>query len=166
MFFAEPVIGFRSWKLNAGLIALSGRIVPVQWEFRKATQAHCHEGFFKKAETGEHKSPDAACTCGLYSYHSLEILEDRQIGSERAVMGAVAAWGKICVHEQGFKAEYSRPLCLAMPALPPGTRFIQSSWRDLADKVAENYSIPLLEREDITAYAKTFGKLIDIDVLL
>lgn len=166
MFFAEPVIGFRSWKLNAALIALSGRIVPAQWEFKKPTQARCHEGFFRKAQIGEHGSPDAACTCGLYSYLSQEILEDRQVGSERAVMGAVVAWGKICVHEQGFKAEFARPLCLALPVLPPGTKFIQASWNDLAHKVAENYTIPFLDREDLTAYALTFGKPIDVDVLL
>ena len=70
-------------------------------------------------ERGHAPAPD--CTCGLYSMHpwpeqTSEVASSLLGGSDLAipVMGIVEAWGRIEVHEDGFRAEYARPHALVL----------------------------------------------------
>lgn len=164
--FVNPVIGFRSWKLDAGRVCLSGRIANVPWEFKKPTQAKCCEGFFKKPrrEVGVHDSPHLYCTCGLYGYFGPERLDNFVI-TERSIFGAMVAWGNVVVHERGFRAATARPLALAY-GQPTKPSLSDKDWENLARKIAENYSIPIIPLDDLAPYALTFGQSIDPDVLL
>jgi hypothetical protein len=169
--FIHPVIGFRSWKLDAGRVCLAGRIANVPWEFDKPTEAICQEGFFRKprAELGAHVSPHFDCTCGLHAYASQEALEANQIATQRSIFGAIIAWGTLIAHEYGFRAKRARPVALAFGPPRPDRNVVdlrRGEWVTLAEKIAENYRVPIVPLEDLTAYAQTFGQSIDPDVLL
>ena len=65
------------------------------------------------------------------------------------------AWGKIVECETGFRAEYARPLALLDHKHPDD---IRERGRRLIN-AAERYSIPLLERDELVAYAGWHGEL-------
>lgn len=67
-----------------------------------------------------HQAPYADCECGIYAYHRLEQVFNRQhfLGAlmtsmhERLplVVGAAQLWGKLEIHQSGIRAEYAKPI--------------------------------------------------------
>lgn len=106
----SAVIGFRLWRTEPASLDLLSAFPQgpfpqenVAWPVGDVT-ARCLAG-------EDHAAPQAGCTCGLYALHSPPEAPDR----EGAVIGAVLAWGGIEVHAAGFRAQYARVLCLALP---------------------------------------------------
>ena len=72
-----------------------------------------------------HRAPVARCGCGLYALHpTLAQCSSSYSDAHRAaqaghgsdqVVGIVAAWGEVELHETGFRAEYT-----PAPRSPPG----------------------------------------------
>lgn len=68
----------------------------------------------------EHVAPQADCRCGLYSWRRpKKAWYDAPLWeTARQVVGAVASWGRIQVHEAGFRAEYA---CIVVLGYHTGT---------------------------------------------
>ena len=67
--------------------------------------------------------PDAAtpageCTCGLYLLHPCRATQSQfwepLLAQSLYVIGIAEAWGRVHVHEEGFRAQYARPIGLAL----------------------------------------------------
>jgi hypothetical protein len=92
--------GFRAWMLgDAGeLIPYTGTVGA--WEVGTTT-AQCGRG-------KRHTAPDPDCTCGIYAFHTMH----PQLRAE-PVLGAIAAWGDMEIHRDGFRAQHATVLALA-----------------------------------------------------
>ena len=60
-----------------------------------------------------HDSPHQACQCGIYAYHAPG--PRSWFGEAYWCEGVVAAWGRLVVHSDGFRAEHARVEALAVP---------------------------------------------------
>lgn len=64
-------------------------------------------------EPAWHHSPVPApvqeCTCGVYAYLAPNPLRRRP----GVVFGAIEAWGKVVIHETGFRAQHARVIALS-----------------------------------------------------
>ena len=115
-----PVYGLRRWTAEGG-----GRLRAFfndeLWETGpEATQARC-------TAAGGHRAPSSRCGCGLYALHptlaQCEESFDAALQAPRAcrgespceVVGLVAAWGEVQLHETGFRAECARPHAFLLP---------------------------------------------------
>ena len=83
---------------------------PMAWSpDGEPTSAHCLGG--------SHRAPDPECDCGLYAYHPASLTRDHIRGSYGTLLtGIVEAWGRIELHEGGFRAQYARPILVFEPA--------------------------------------------------
>jgi hypothetical protein len=139
--FSECVIGYRSWKLDDWV--LSPVVYGSPWR-PGVNRAQCkaHPDWWLDPDDTEraphgHSAPHEHCRCGLHAYHDLP---ERTQGS---VIGAVAAWGDLQVHHNGFRAE-----CAQIVALVAG---------ECLEEVAATYGVPLVARELLAAEAQQHG---------
>lgn len=108
-----------------------------------------------RAET--HSTPQWGCGCGIYALTRLDTDEPLEMSPqvyqrglfERVVhvVGVVQLWGRVIQHEQGYRAEYARPLRVL--TVPSHARVSRSASHDIAsllDAVAQRYSIQLVTR--------------------
>lgn len=164
---AEPVAtalaGFRRWGCvrgalysgifvagrfvpNPALTMIAPRVKPSPWPADENFAAKC----FKLRP---HEAPQRDCNCGFSAYY--ELPDEPDLPSPEAIWGAVAAWGRIVECERGFRAQFARPIALLdrhnpLDYFKPGKR---------AAAAAEAYEVPLLERDELVAYAGWFGEL-------
>ncbi|HVL95277.1 MAG TPA: SCP2 sterol-binding domain-containing protein [Solirubrobacteraceae bacterium] len=120
----EALPGFRAWELRDDGTLWPAAVGERAWE-PGVNAARCERG-------GAHEAPGAGCTCGLYAFHSMH----RQLAPER-VVGAIAAWGAMEVHRDGFRAGRAAVLALA-------TRGRASA---ALRRAAERYGVPLVPRD-------------------
>jgi len=107
-----------------------------------------------------HPAPAPGCECGFYALHDPSSAAKRGgilSGVPSLVIGAVAAWGKLEVHHEGFRAEWVEPVLLAIPdpmwALNP----------ELASRVREtagDYGLELVAPADLEIAARTHGGVV------
>jgi len=115
----EPVRGWRAWVIGTcgeqrtgpvpafALRAVSWPQEP--WPARRPTIASCRRG---------HAAPDPACQCGLHAFR--EAAEVRTVFipdilfAPATVVGPVAGWGTVALHERGWRAQYAYPEALAL----------------------------------------------------
>ena len=104
--FAEPVEGWRAWRLALGRRAVS--LVPLgrgkPWPKLEPAAARC-------LRHRRHDAPVVTCTCGLYASNDVELLDRARSPS---VVGTVALWGRVVEHSRGWRGEYSYPQRLAL----------------------------------------------------
>lgn len=128
----ETALGFRYWRISGDrLVALGGEI----WEPGDVT-AHCRQ-------QRRHQAPGQACGCGIYGLHDAP----RVIPPGRA-LGAIAAWGSMLVHPDGFRAARARPIVLAHDSQDPAPA--------IAD-LAAAYGIPLVQVDALESVAREFA---------
>jgi hypothetical protein len=118
---AEPVIGWRYWRLDRGrdrLASLTGRAEP--WPAGSAFEAACRfarrdrsdsryqvVGGFERAS---HGAPEEGCTCGIYATRDLKTLRSKMLfGLGLMVVGEVALWGKVISATRGYRAQFAYP---------------------------------------------------------
>jgi hypothetical protein len=87
-------------------------------------------------------APASACSCGLYAHHpwARSPVEDYDLlagvsPEDDWLVGVVEAWGQIEIHEDGFRAQFARPILL-IASSPTNSRGESS---DLLDRVAAEY---------------------------
>jgi hypothetical protein len=87
-------------------------------------------------------APATNCTCGLYAHHpwARSYIEDYDLlagvsPEDDWLVGVVEAWGHLEIHEDGFRAQFARPILLI--ASTPRNRIGEPS--DLLDRVAAEY---------------------------
>lgn len=147
-----PVIGFRAWRLGAD--RLLSPYIPCRWEGR-TMHAQCYDAN-RTLLRGEgwldapHPSPDPRCQCGIYAYHRPGLRA--YYGEFAWAEGIIAAWGRIEVHADGFRAEHARIEALARPDrdTPAVHRTIEA--------VAAGLGVPLLERAELAGAAEAYGR--------
>jgi len=95
--------GWRGWKVNKnGLVALGQSSA---WEPKKAPAAKCTKA------SDQHDSPARDCTCGYWSFKSMDLLQEalKPYASSVVVVGSVDIWGKVIECENGFRSQYAYP---------------------------------------------------------
>lgn len=151
--FAQCVIGYRTWRVRDWVLEPLSMGHP--WRPGVNT-ARCHY-------TGElltfgtpptplpdaHPAPHPECDCGLYALHKIPEFDDGQ------VVGAVAAWGRLEVHANGFRAEYAQILALAEA---------RADGPDL-DAVRETYGVPVVRFTDLIEEAHKHGEPLPASVI-
>jgi hypothetical protein len=159
---AEPLVGFRRWGCRRGGlysgIFVAGRFIPnpaLSLVAPRARPAPWPTGEDRPAKcfaVRGHEAPYRDCRCGYSAYYALP--EEPELPAPEAVWGAVVAWGRIVECERGFRARYARPVALLDREHPR----CQIERGRLA-RAAENYGIPLLERDELVAYGTWHGEL-------
>lgn len=127
----EAVVGYRAWRLSFvdGQAHLNSMYATESWPRRQALKAVCMQ-FAEVRPYGGH-NPD--CKCGIYSFRDPQRLgaeiwslppPSRRAPSvfpERGgyvVAGEVYMWGRIHVHQRGYRAEHAKIACLYPEFLP------------------------------------------------
>src|SRR5262245_58894281 len=125
--FAGSILGVRSWSVELHLPFSATRLAAAAysdatWEpggaWTEAEWLRCSEAL------GDHRAPQAGCTCGLYALHpgplraralcaELIRADPAALGTPGfvesvGVVGVVEAAGRIEVHREGFRAERAR----------------------------------------------------------
>jgi glycine cleavage system H lipoate-binding protein len=120
--------GFRTWMLDrtGALVPYTGQTGP--WSAGVNT-ARCARG-------AAHVAPATDCSCGIYAFHH----PSRRLTCEPFV-GAIAAWGDMEIHRDGFRAQHAVVLALAGARTPALT------------KAAERYGVPIVPRSALQPLA-------------
>lgn len=98
--------------------------------------------------------PHPECTCGLYAYHSLSIggYDGRLLQPDSAgiglVWGAVVGAGRVLVYQDGWRAQFARPVAILQGS---GS---QRHVRGLSDQLG----ILTVSSSDIVHMAAEFGR--------
>lgn len=141
---AGKVHGLRSWSIefDAGRASLSGPYSDVNWERGGApTKAVCTDGHWPHA----HDPPGKWCNCGLYALHpnpesAVQLMQGSNEGVWPAeICGVVEAWGRVEVHESGFRAEFARPYALCVRRAVVGT-----DWGNLVERLARSHGAEVI----------------------
>ena len=149
---AERLHGVRSWDLGVdegGAVRLCGLYQSDSWQREGRTSwARCRP---TDPTRTRHKAPHGACDCGLYALHPWNVQECEYVkpagpGNRLTVVGLIEAWGKVQVHQEGFRAQYARPVALALIG---ATR--ESSYGRLVANLAADHSAELLEVASVPA---------------
>jgi hypothetical protein len=163
--FSECVIGYRAWRADEHLQLWPLRSARRPW-IPGINTARCncrspgclrfewswHEGRRVLEPAPEHVAPTDACVCGLYSlrrprrvwYEAPPPRASGVVGVPLAVVGAVASWGHLQVHDAGFRAEHACIVTLAYhPKAPPE---VLATLREIAARYGVEL-VPLAELE-------------------
>lgn len=155
-----PIIGFRVWRLDSkGLHSLNSWHL---WNNAKMN-AQCSAG---------HRVPEEKCMCGGYAFFTQKQAQNAATNSigefdfiiriirilwkllgvewtDELIYGAVIGWGKVIVHEKGFRSEFQQIIAL-------GSINKQSEGTAL---MAQKLDIPILEPASLNLYAEEFGTI-------
>lgn len=158
----EPAIGYRAWRIsNSRLVSM---VTPLVWQPRQVQKARCLGETIVgpylrdpwRSLLPPHPSPSASCSCGYYAaYRLADILKSRFGRAQNArCLGAIAAWGRVVLHREGFRAESVRLLGLLLPAKDATSGDIANT----VPTVGRAYGVPVfLNARDLEAYASEFG---------
>lgn len=81
----------------------------------------------------------AVCpNCGIYTFDREGIKRDGNDLWKHRVFGAVRIWGRMCIHEGGYRSEFAYPMFLAVK----DEGDIEKSMK-LRDTLEENYGVPV-----------------------
>jgi len=144
-----PLVAYRSWVVDAFARLRAVTYADEVWAERAATRARC-------AQENGHAAPAHDCSCGLYARFDPASAETPR---SDAVVGAVAMWGRVETHRDGARAEYARPVALVLPD------DATSDLRDVLDRVAARYDVPLVPPADLEFEALRWGDPITPDLL-
>jgi len=134
---AGSIVGWRAWRITPRVPrafpfppdteVVIGSLMdrpPTEWDVT-LMEARCVRQYAISFTTHPSRAPAVCCSCGLYGFHDfrdcvrrlLEVDLDKQwlLGlpprtTVRLIVGRVAGWGKVIEHEQGFRAQYARPM--------------------------------------------------------
>ena len=158
---AGRIHGIRVWAIESrgGSASLHG-VTARRWvPGGRPTVASCSYGNTGSGHRG-HRAPDPDCGCGLYAVHphaartALSYLGGVS-GQPAAVAGIVEAWGRVEVHEAGFRAQYARPTVIAVAGVRP-----DSDTGQILARVARRYHAELVavdDPHDLVAYCRDRG---------
>jgi hypothetical protein len=118
---AEPIVGWRYWRLDRGHRRLSSLTGHTQeWPPNRAFTAICRyarrdpsDFRYRYAGGGEpshHDAPAEGCTCGVHAARDLKNLRARMLfGLGLMVVGEVSLWGKVIPGTRGYRAQFAYP---------------------------------------------------------
>lgn len=151
------VIGFRAWKLDGYRLKPLVRGIPMSWSL-EVTRAQCFLPEVRSSRHGlligplqdhpippppldsRHRAPEPSCECGLHALYA-----PANMSPGGAVGGAILAWGRIETYQDGFRAEFARPVVLCQKD-------------ERAQALAEEMQIPCVPFNELEATALRFGQ--------
>lgn len=139
----EPLLGYRFWRVgrDGSLRCMLSRDV---W-LAGGNRASCWRC--------GHEAPGRLCRCGFNALHGPPEHEfDEHRG---AVLGAIAAWGQIEVHQAGFRAQFAQVIALA----DGGVR--RSPRRSRIVRAATRYEVPLVPLDQLAEAAGVHATPVD-----
>lgn len=174
------VIGFRGWHVRLGRrltpprgllpeiprpeAALEERTVAELWSLGYGETRWCRgrNDAVCRASTADHDAPHEACGCGLYGWHDPKAAMYTALHSGGAppndlptvVAGVVKAWGRLEVHQNGFRAQHAE---IVMLAIPEAMRLLNRECAEATVRLADEWGIRLVTLEDFEAPAREFG---------
>jgi hypothetical protein len=129
----EPVIGWRNWTVNIHQIRtrrLARSDLKLRsfngeaWFPQRPFQAACMS-WNRRTSRSHGDAPQSSCSCGVYAFKEIDSLLPwwfltapgflpfmgplENPADSMAVFGEVSLWGKIIVHEEGYRAQYAYP---------------------------------------------------------
>jgi hypothetical protein len=126
----QPIVGWRMWILERNkswwpryvqvrerylrpdewLRSLNGNV----WVPGERMEAVCVSPGLGRIHK-RHQAPDSTCNCGVYAFQSIDqrllassVLPPRDSLRE-PVVGEVSLWGRIVVHQDGYRAQFAYP---------------------------------------------------------
>lgn len=121
--YMEPITGYRAWSVHHnGLLIGQSHAEP--WPPYTPFVARCgHAVSPHHIREGQWiEAPLISCHCGIYAFNNTVMLEERiqadknswisgihTIGEEAMVWGEVKLWGRVIVHQSGYRAEFAYP---------------------------------------------------------
>ena len=112
----EPLIGWRVWNLVMHRAGREPALRPAaaglgEWFPRHPYRAACaRAGAVGSMLQGQHPTPVAACTCGIYASSTLRTLVTSTPSMPAvSAVGTVALWGRVIEHERGWRAQFAYP---------------------------------------------------------
>jgi hypothetical protein len=143
----EPVLAWRVWfvkRCEDGRHRLDSVIHHCEWPTRHELSAACLTT--RGAVAKRHFAPLRQCQCGVYGAATLERL-DNYLGQglgpapRLQVVGIVRLWGRVLVHEHGWRASHAYParLWLARSNVRDEPT---SNWEDIAFDLTD-YGVPI-----------------------
>lgn len=101
--YIGTLTGWRGWEVTDGLLESLG--TDVTWEPKVAPKSQC-----RRAKTSHHYGPQKNCTCGYWSFKSLELLTQSLCGYKNTVViGTVEIWGRVIECTNGYRSEFAYP---------------------------------------------------------
>ena len=100
-----------------------------------------------------HASPHPDCQCGVYAYDrpGLRTYQGEEVWW---CEGVIAAWGRLVVHADGWRAEHARVEALALSG-PSDERLAAA-----VGAIASRFGVPVVEREKLAEVADAAGGLV------
>ena len=144
---AGRIHGIRQWSVGwkAGDAELRG-FGGAKWAAGGTpTKARCRRE--RGRGRAAHRAPRPECSCGLYAVHPWEgpvsLYGGGGGGPLEQIHGVVEAWGRVELHATGFRAQYARPVALALVGVPR-----RSDAGTAAALLAARYQAELIEVAD------------------
>lgn len=186
-FYAEPIVGFRTWGMGGVPLRLTGVVYTSGvWKPQEPTTAICmkmraYSKFMHPYLQPKWKGPcDCAptweCNDGFFGFYTFDLLNKSGLPfthSMKAVRGTFQAWGKIILHEFGFRAENVEPIAVIDETKETIAKWMPMAFttdiktkneafnqrRERITYLCNNYNIPLVPVEDIGEYSMQYGSL-------
>ena len=156
----DPIVAWRVWRVEederSGLLFLHSIHYGIRWPRRKPMRAHCIEQWRRgrmNPYPQAHQAPSGAGThaCGIYALKEMEgtnsWLATAGTNATKAI-GRVSLWGRIALHEGGYRAEFAYPLDLLL--LQPTPEGVDAE--EVASLLADAYGVPA--RAGLPAYSR------------
>lgn len=159
----NKLIGYRGWTLDGYKLGSANRrqhggywtIGPNKAECRKTARATFLANGDAAAvpSDSEHDAPHPDCECGLYAYFDIH-RENNPHNLKPDVWGAVVAWGRVEVHQSGFRAEYAEPVAFGYSP--------RDAYEDVRriEAVAGELGLPFVTFDELEAEALKHGQLV------
>jgi hypothetical protein len=169
--FSECVIGYRQWHVDALDQLWPITVVRRPW-LPGVNEAVCDRtsaglvyywsagsAVVEPAEPPrKHAAPHEDCECGLYAWRrprdewgSATAWVHNEVNAMPLVVGAVAFWGDVRVHREGFRAEKACVVSLAYRSDERADVF------RVLERVAARYKVALVAYSDLEADARRHG---------
>jgi hypothetical protein len=174
--FSECVVGYRQWRVDAWqqLQPTSGHTNHGGWipgenvaqcayncvagEEELAKWVGIAPGFRHRPLLEPHAPPHKDCQCGLYARFDLATCDDRhQSDIYPLVGGAIAAWGDLEVHRDGFRAQRACVIALALTG--------EKKLDGLIEGIADFYEVPAVHKDMLEHEALLYGSHLPEDVI-
>lgn len=162
LYAGDPVIGFRSWRIDNDAPILRARMTDTAWNKDTPTKATCIPSQFRhmtdKAPL-DHEAPNEYCSCGIYGWYDstpLNLEEFRGLPpgdfNDQMIFGTIVVWGRIHFHEFGFKAEYAKPV-----ALTDHNLLRSDGFKETLRQISREYEIPIMKDTKLASYTRRWG---------
>lgn len=150
------VLGFRGWR-----VAPSGLLM----------SASADDGWIPGDNTatcprGMHKAPQAGCGCGLYAHYELDSVPSSvNFGGNAGgiLVGAVAGWGRVILHPDGWRAELAKVIALFRQG--PADALERSEALYGAPVLAGPWELPAIDAEEVPKHMRPEEEAPDPDTV-